>query len=117
MVLKQHRRGAADRLDDRPADLLAADERKAAARNWAAKLVRHRREHAGNGLASDGKRRGIARVCVDHAAHVRAGAIDVQVALRIKGRLERALDDPAVQVQHHHLFRAQVLASARRRAS
>ena len=80
--LQQHGRRAmaAQRLHDRLADVLAADQRERSDRDLPAELVGHRREDAGDRLPAARPRRRVGRMRVDDAAHI--GQLPVDVAWR-----------------------------------
>src|SRR6185369_16144146 len=89
-------------------NLLAADEREPAAGDGAAELVRNGGEVNGDGLVHRRERGGVGGVRVDNAIHVRPVTVDVEMAGRVRGGLEFAFDDFAVQVHDDHLLRPQV---------
>ena len=102
VVLQKHGWGLADVLDHLLANLLAADQGKARARDGAAELVCHGRQINRDWFAYSRKGCCVARVRVDNPVDIGAMAVDVQVAACIGRWLQVALDDLALEADHHH---------------
>src|SRR6266567_3590219 len=109
VILQEYCGRLANVLNHLPADFLTTNQGKTRAGNRAPKFVRDSREEDGNRVAEGGKGGGVGGVGVDHAVDIGTMPVDVEVAGCIGRGLEFALNDLAVQVDHHVILCSQLI--------